>query len=68
MWADYLVPTADAPTCGSPAALCVFNYSAQSLASLAKLHVDLPVNVKPSRSVNLYELGDDVVLRNSSRS
>jgi prepilin-type N-terminal cleavage/methylation domain-containing protein len=68
MWADYLVPTATAATCGSPAALCIFNYSAQSLTSLAKLHVDLPVNVQPSKSVNLYELADDIVLRNSSRS
>ncbi len=68
MWADYLVPTATAATCGSPAALCIFNYSAQSLTSLGKLHVDLPVNVNPSKSVNLYELADDIVLRNSSRS
>jgi prepilin-type N-terminal cleavage/methylation domain-containing protein len=68
MWADYLVPTATAATCGSPAALCIFNYSAQSLTSLARLHVDLPVNVQPSKSLNLYELADDIVLRNSSRS
>jgi prepilin-type N-terminal cleavage/methylation domain-containing protein len=68
MWADYLVPSSGAPTCGSPAALCIFSYTAQSMTSLAKLHVDLPVNVKPSRTVDLYELADDVVLRNSSRS
>jgi len=30
--------------------------------------VDLPVNVKPSKTVELYELIDDVVLRNSSRT
>jgi prepilin-type N-terminal cleavage/methylation domain-containing protein len=67
-WADYLVPTSSAATCGSPAALCVFSYTAQSLTSLAKVHIDLPVNVKPSRTGDLYELADDVVLRNSSRS
>lgn len=68
MWADYLVASSGAPACGSPSALCIFNYSAQSLSSLAKLHVDLPVNVKPSKTVDLYELADDIVLRNSSRS
>ena len=66
MWADYLVPSSTASTCSG--ALCIFNYTAQSLTSLAKLHVDLPVNVKPSKTVELYELIDDVVLRNSSRS
>jgi prepilin-type N-terminal cleavage/methylation domain-containing protein len=68
MWADYLVPSSGASTCGSPTALCIFSYTAQSLTSLAKLHVDLPVNVRPSKTVDLYELADDVVLRNSSRS
>jgi prepilin-type N-terminal cleavage/methylation domain-containing protein len=67
-WADYLVPTSGAATCGSPTTLCVFSYTAQSLTSLAKLHIDLPVNVKPSRAGDLYELADDVVLRNSTRS
>ena len=49
-------------------ALCIFNYTAQSTTSLAKLTVDFPVNVKPARTVDLYELKDDLVLRNSSRS
>jgi prepilin-type N-terminal cleavage/methylation domain-containing protein len=65
-WADYLVPTTAAPTCGG--ALCIFTYTAQSTSSLAKLHVDFPVNLKPSKSVELYELADDIVLRNSTRS
>jgi prepilin-type N-terminal cleavage/methylation domain-containing protein len=65
-WADYLVPTTAAPVCGS--ALCVFNYTAQSSTSLAKLHVDYPVNVRPAKSVDRYELEDDIVLRNSTRS
>jgi prepilin-type N-terminal cleavage/methylation domain-containing protein len=65
-WADYLVPTSSAPDCSG--ALCVFTYTAQSTVSLAKLHVDFPVNVKPSKSVELYELADDIVLRNSSRA
>jgi prepilin-type N-terminal cleavage/methylation domain-containing protein len=68
LWADYLAPTTAAPTCGTPTALCVFAYTAQSTTSLATLHVDLPVNLKPSNAVDLYELADDVVLRNSSRS
>ena len=65
-WADYLVPTSTATVCSG--ALCIFNYTAQSLTSLAKLRVDFPVNVKPSKTVELYELVDDIVLRNSSRS
>ena len=32
------------------------------------MHVDFPVNVKPVKTVELYELADDVVLRNSTRS
>ena len=55
-WADYLT-TAN-----------VFSYAAQSTTSLAKLSVDFPIDVKPSRPVDTYELKDDVVLRNSTRS
>src|SRR5205823_14891143 len=66
MWADYLVPTATAATCGG--ALCIFNYTAQSTSSLAKLGVDLPVNVRPSKTVELYELIDAIVLGNRTRS
>jgi prepilin-type N-terminal cleavage/methylation domain-containing protein len=55
LWADYL-------TSGN-----VFSYTPQSTTSLAKLHVDFPVNVKPSKSVQAYELVDDIVLRNSTR-
>lgn len=65
-WADYLVPSSTATVCSG--ALCIFNYTAQSLTSLAKLGVDFPVNVKPSKTVELYELRDDIVLRNSTRS
>ena len=64
-WADYLVPTSSAAVCSGT--LCIFTYVAQSTSSLAKLHVDFPVNVKPSKSVELYELADDIVLRNSTR-
>jgi len=46
----------------------VFTYAAQSPTSLAKLSVDFPVNVKPSRTVDTYDLKDDIVLRNSTRS
>jgi type II secretory pathway pseudopilin PulG len=65
-WADYLVPTSTSAVCSG--ALCIFNYTAQSTTSLAKLTVDFPVNVKPSKTVELYELTDGIVLRNSSRS
>ena len=66
LWADYLVPTSTATVSGG--ALRIFNYTAQSTSSLAKLHVDFPVNVKPSKTVELYELMDDIVLRNSTRT
>ncbi len=68
LWADFLIPSGTAPTCGTPTALCVFAYTAQSTTSLAKLHLDFPVNRKPSRTVDTYELADDVYLRNSSRT
>jgi prepilin-type N-terminal cleavage/methylation domain-containing protein len=65
-WADNLVASATASACSGT--LCIFDYTAQSLTSLAKLGVDFPVNVKPSKTVELYELHDDIVLRNSTRS
>ncbi len=66
-WADFLVSSSTAPTCGSPTAICAFNYTDYTATSLGKLHVDFPVNIKPSRTVNSYELIDDVVFRNSIR-
>ena len=65
-WVDYLTPTSTAAICTG--ALCVFNYSGQTTTRLAQLHVDFPVNVRPARSVDTYELVDDLVLRNSTRS
>ena len=65
-WADYLAPSATAAICSG--ALCVFNYTAQTTSSLGKLHIDFPINVKPSRTVDTYELTDDLVLRNTTRS
>lgn len=67
-YADFLVTSSTVSTCGSPTALCVFNYTAQSTTSLAKLHVDFPVNVKPASTTERYELVDDIVFRNSSRT
>jgi prepilin-type N-terminal cleavage/methylation domain-containing protein len=55
-WADYLTTGA------------VFGYTAQSSSSLAKLRVGFPINRKPSKSVESYELVDEIVLRNSTRS
>ena len=34
---------------------------------LARLHIDLPVNVRPKKTIETYELIDDLVLRNSTR-
>jgi prepilin-type N-terminal cleavage/methylation domain-containing protein len=65
-WADYLAPTSTATVCSG--ALCIFNYTAQSTTSLAQLKVDFPVNLNPSKSVELYELIDGIVLRNSTRA
>jgi prepilin-type N-terminal cleavage/methylation domain-containing protein len=65
-WADFLTPTSSATVCSG--ALCIFNYTAQSVTSLADLKVDFPVNIRPAKSVELYELIDDIVLRNSTRS
>jgi prepilin-type N-terminal cleavage/methylation domain-containing protein len=56
-WADYL-------TSAMP-----FTFTAQvSGTSLGKLHVDLPVNVRPTRPTLAYRLVDDIVLRNSTRT
>lgn len=54
-WADYL--TTDN----------LFSYTAQSTTSLAKLHVDFPVNLRGT-GLGSYELIDDIYLRNSARS
>jgi type II secretory pathway pseudopilin PulG len=45
----------------------VFTYFAQSTASRAKLHVDLPVNVNPNEGWKQWRLVDDIVLRNTLR-
>jgi prepilin-type N-terminal cleavage/methylation domain-containing protein len=48
----------------------VFGYTAASVGSgqLPKVNVDFPVNVKPTKTTELYELKDDVVLRNGTRA
>ena len=46
----------------------IFVYTAQNTSSLAKLNVRLPVNVRPSQPRFLYNLEDDIVLRNSTRT
>src|SRR5262249_23163903 len=51
-WADYLVASTGATVCSG--ALCVFNFTGQSTSSLAKLHVDFPVNVRPAKTVETY--------------
>jgi hypothetical protein len=69
-WADYLVATGSAPaspTC-TDGPLCLFTYAAPTTSLLAKLSLDLPVNVRPRKSTELFELQDALVLRNSTRS
>jgi type II secretory pathway pseudopilin PulG len=48
----------------------IFDYTAPSAGSgrLPKVSIDLPVNVKPTKTVEAYELQDDVVLRNGVRA
>lgn len=46
----------------------IFSQQVQSTTSLWKIHVDLPVNVAPKKSTEAYELVDDIVLRNSTRT
>jgi len=69
-YADYLAPdtTSSDPTplCGSPASLCVFEYSAPSATTRAKLKVEFPVDLKPTDTSRAYKLVDALVLRNTS--
>jgi prepilin-type N-terminal cleavage/methylation domain-containing protein len=46
----------------------IFTYTAQTVDKLAFLNVRLPINLKPSEPRFLYNLEDDIVLRNSTRS
>ena len=45
----------------------LFTYYAPTDSSLAKLHVELPVNLTPKKGIAAYTLRDDVVLRNTTR-
>lgn len=55
LYADYL-------TSGT-----IFNYVVQSSASLGQVHIELPVDINPSKPGS-YKLTDDLVLRNSLRT
>ena len=46
----------------------LFDYVPQSVASLAKLRVTLPVDTKPTSAPGAYTLRDDIVLRNTRRA
>ena len=46
----------------------IFVYTGQTVDKLAFLSVRLPINIKPSEPRFLYNLEDDIVLRNSTRS
>jgi prepilin-type N-terminal cleavage/methylation domain-containing protein len=53
----------------SLAAADVFSYTAAiSGSSLAKVTADIAVNVSAANALDRFELSDDIVLRNSSRS
>ena len=56
------VPIADYIT--SPNA---FTYTAPGVGTLAKLHLDLPVNVRPNQARETWKLAADIVLRNTTR-
>lgn len=45
----------------------IFTYTAESAASRALLHVDMPVNVNPNEGWKTWRLVDDIVLRNTLR-
>ena len=53
-WADYITQAS------------VFTFTPQSSASLAKVHVYLPVSLTPGKRA--YALQDDIYLRNSTRT
>ena len=50
----------------------IFTFTAQNtpagMYTLARLHVDLPVNLTPAKPNGAYRLVDDIALRNSPRS
>ena len=57
LYADYLISSA------------IFTYTAPVAGtSLAKVHVDIRVNVLPAKTIDTFELIDDIVLRNSLRA
>jgi prepilin-type N-terminal cleavage/methylation domain-containing protein len=64
-YADYIV---DKRADGTTVNGAIFAYTPQSAASLAKLTVDIPINRKPTLTAETYELKDDIVLRNSTRT
>ena len=57
------LPVADYVTTGN-----VFAYTAPSAASLGKLRVTLPVDVKPADTIGSWRLTVDIVLRNTVRA
>jgi type II secretory pathway pseudopilin PulG len=58
LYADYLKTTSG-----------LFTYTASVAGtSLAKVHADVVVSVNPTKSVDTFEVKDDIVLRNSTRT
>jgi prepilin-type N-terminal cleavage/methylation domain-containing protein len=44
-----------------------FTYTAPAIGTLGKLHLDLPVNVRPNQARETWKLAADIVLRNTTR-
>jgi type II secretory pathway pseudopilin PulG len=44
-----------------------FTYTAPAIGTLGKLHLDLPVNVRPNQARETWQLAADIVLRNTTR-
>jgi MSHA biogenesis protein MshO len=46
----------------------IFTYTAPATGTLGKIHVDLPVNLRPGDTGTEWRLEDDIVLRNTDRA
>lgn len=44
-----------------------FSYTASASTSLAKVHASITVNTNPAKTTDVFQLTDDIVLRNSLR-
>jgi type II secretory pathway pseudopilin PulG len=61
------VPVADYVTDPVEGGTNLFNYTPPATGKLGTLHVDMPVNVRPSEIGKTWRLVTDIVLRNTAR-